>query len=174
VASRVVKERMDAHTQQAANAAANHQADPPPPAAPSQEQSSRVEAASRQAAENLRQTTEKAAQTMRQQAPAVAAKARGVKEGTRRFGKAMWGPFAHVSSVLWSEVTGAFFALFMFYFALGIYRYHVDYRAGVNHQKFVIHVILTLIFGYFTVSSFYIARRKEKRRRQSALRSGPS
>ncbi len=166
MASRVVKERMDAHTQQAANAAANRQAEPPPPPAEdSREQTSRVESASRQAAENLRQSTEKAAQTMRQQAPAVAAKARGVKEGTRRFGKAMWGPFAHVSSVLWSEVTGAFFGLFMFYFALGIYRYHTDYRAGVNHQKFIIHIVLTLIFGYFTVSSFYIARRKEKRRR---------
>jgi hypothetical protein len=166
VASRVVKERMDAHAQQAANPAANHPADPPPPSSGApREQTSRVESASRQAAENLRQSTEKAAQTVRQQAPVVAAKARGVREGSRRFGKAMWGPFAHVSSVLWSEVTGAFFALFMFYFALGIYRYHADYRAGVNHQKFIIHIVLTLIFGYFTVSSFYIARRKERKRR---------
>jgi len=166
VASRVVKERVDAHTQQAANPAANSQADSTPqPGGSPPDEASRVEAASRHAAENLRQTTQKAAQTVRLQAPAVAAKARGVGEGARRFSRAMWGPFAHVSSVLWSEVTGAFFALFMFYFALGVYRYHTDYRAGANHEKFIIHIVLTLIFGYFTVSSFYIARRKEKKRR---------
>ena len=101
---------------------------------------------------------------MRQQAPAVAAKDRGVRRlAALRQGDG--GHFAHVSSVLWSEVTGAYFGLFMFYFALGIYRYNADYRAGVNHQKPIIHIVLTLISGYFTVSSFYIARRKEKRRR---------
>jgi hypothetical protein len=168
VASRVVKERVDAHAKQAADeAAAKEQAarkeTPASPAVPGEK--SPVETASRQAAASVRQTTEKAAQTVRQQAPAVAAKARGVREGARRFGRAMWGPFAHVSSVLWSEVTGVFFGLFAVYFGRGVFQYRAAYATGPDHRKFVLDCAMTLLFGYFALSSFYIARRKEKKRK---------
>ncbi len=36
----------------------------------------------------------------------------GVKRGGKRFGEAMWGPFAKASSVLWLEVTGVLFGMF--------------------------------------------------------------
>jgi hypothetical protein len=168
VASRVVRERVDAHAQQAANTAAAKEqaASRETPASPtSTGQKSQVEAASREAAASARRAAERAAQSVRQQAPAAAAKARGVGEGARRFGRALWGPFAHVSSVLWSEVTGVFFGLFAVYFAQGIFRYRAQYHAGPDHGKFVLDVALTLIFGYFALSSFYIARRKEKKKR---------
>ncbi|HVJ09586.1 MAG TPA: hypothetical protein VM554_14505 [Acidisarcina sp.] len=182
VATRVVKERVDAHAQSSQEAAAKQQAAPPSatpaqPAAPAQPLApavqpaapppppSRVETASREAAEKVRQSAETATRTVRQQAPVVVAQARGVGEGAKRFGKAIWGPFAHVSSVLWSEVTGVFFGLFAFYFARGIFVYRAQYKAGPDHEKFVLDVAMTLVFGYFALSSFYIARRKEKKRR---------
>lgn len=169
----MVKERVDAHAQESAQAAAaaspasaSGEASPGSAAAHSKSQ---VEEVSRQVVETVRQKSAEAAQGVtraaREQAPAAAAKARGVGAGARRFGQALWGPFAHVSSVLWSEVTGVFFGLFAVYFAQGIFRYRADHASGVNHQKFVLDVILTIVFGYFAVSSFYIARRKEKRKR---------
>lgn len=169
VASRVVKERVDAHAQKSAQetikreqAARTAEAQSPAPIQPA----SRGEGATRQAAETVRRTTETATRTVRKQAPVVAAKARGLGEGARRFGKAMWGPFAHVSSVLWSEVTGLFFGLFAFYFAQGIFRNRAQYKAGPAHEQFVLDVVLTVIFGYFAASSFYIARQKEKKNKR--------
>lgn len=193
IASRIVKERMEAHTPPPT---APSSSVPPPPGPPSNVQEtaarppapaqpptaqsapdpntqhprnaqaeSRVETASRQAAETVRQQAEAAARTVRQQAPVAAAKARGVGVGAKRFGQALWGPFAHVSSVLWSEVTGVFFALFAVFFANGIFKYRAEYAAGPSHDKFVLDVVLTVVFGYFALSSFYIARRKEKKKR---------
>jgi len=78
----------------------------------------------------------------------------------------MWGPFAHVSSILWSEITGVFFGLFAFYFARGAFQYRYAYAASArDHSKFVLDLAMALLFGYFAISSFYIARRKEKKRR---------
>ena len=37
----------------------------------------------------------------------------GVKRGGKRFGEAVWGPAARLSGVLWLELTGVFFGLFM-------------------------------------------------------------
>lgn len=169
VASRVVKKHVDAHSQKSAQETAEKDqavgavAPTVQAQAAAAPQGMHVQAASRQAAETVRHTTETATRNVRKQAPVVAAKARGVGEGARRFGKAMWGPFAHVSSVLWSEVTGAFFGLFAFYFAQGIFKYHAEYKAGPNHQQFVLDIVLTVLFGYFALSSFYIARRKKKK-----------
>jgi hypothetical protein len=189
VASRIAKEHLDAHTQPTAptpeatptpapvpppapSAAAPSSATAPP--APEQtstaEQVSRAQAASFKAAASLRQTTEAAARTAREQAPKVAAdvvqKSRGFKVGARRFGQALWGPFAHVSSVLWSEITGVFFGLFAFYFARGAFQYRYALAAtAADHRKFLLDLAMTVLFGYFAVSSFYIARKKEKKRR---------
>ena len=131
---------------------------------------SRPQATSFKAAGTLRQTTEAASRTAREQAPKVAKevvqKTRGFKVGAKRFGQAMWGPFAHVSSVLWSEITGVFFGLFAFYFARGAFQYRYALAAtAADHRKFLLDLAMAILFGYFAVSSFYIARRKEKKRR---------
>lgn len=177
VASRIAKEHIDAHTQPPAPQPVESWPESKPPAAapvaqtqPTADepagQRSRAEEISRQAADKLRQTTQAAAQTAKQQAPVVAAKATGVRVGAKRFGQALWGPFAHVSSVLWSEVTGLFFGLFTFYFARGVFQYRYAYASGADHRKFLLDLAMTLLFGYFTVSSFYIARRKEKKKKK--------
>jgi hypothetical protein len=86
-----------------------------------------------------------------------------VARGTRRFGQSIWGPFAHAGSVLWLEVTGLFFALFTLFFASNIYRLRAFYWSGAEHQKFLVYVLCTALFLYFTVSSFYRASRKSRK-----------
>jgi len=95
-----------------------------------------------------------------------AERGRRVARGTRKFGQSIWGPFAHASSVLWLEITGLFFGLFAFFFASNAYKLRAFYMTGAEHQKFLIYAICTLVFLYFTVSSFLRAGRKEKRKRQ--------
>ena len=43
----------------------------------------------------------------------------GLKEGGKRFGEAVWGPFAKLSGVLWLELTGVFFGIFALFAGRG-------------------------------------------------------
>lgn len=94
-----------------------------------------------------------------------AERARAVGVGTRRFGHAIFGPFVRVSSILWSEITGVFFALFAVFFAQGAFRLRTQWAVGPDHAKLLLYGALTLLFAYFCLSSFYRARKKEKRQR---------
>ena len=91
--------------------------------------------------------------------------AKAVARGTKRFGEALWGPMAHTGGVLWLEITGLFFALFAVYFGQSVFRMRHDYAAGPEHTHFLIFSALTVVFAWFTVSSFYKARQKEKKNR---------
>ena len=93
---------------------------------------------------------------------------RGLGRGTKNFGSAFFGPFLHAGGVLWLEVTGSFFALFAIFFAQNAFRLRAEYAAGAQHEKFLVFAVLTLVFAYFSVSSFVQARRKG--RRQQACR----
>lgn len=100
-------------------------------------------------------------------APRAAVQAAGsrtlaVGRASRRFGEAIWGPFVHVSGVLWLEVTGLFFAIFALFFAQNAYRLRSYYAAGQQHRKFLLYVFVAAVFAYFTFSSFYRANRKGK------------
>ena len=91
----------------------------------------------------------------------------GIKQGGKRFGGAVWGPFVKLSGVLWLEVTGLFFGIFAVFAGGGAWKSRGDLRdVGVNHDAHV-HFLLTLamavIFGYFCVSSFVKASRRGKR-----------
>jgi predicted anti-sigma-YlaC factor YlaD len=111
------------------------------------------------------------AHSMQQDAPAYAQRGaergRGVARGARKFGQSVWGPFAHASGVLWLEVTGLFFAIFGLFFAQNAWRLRHAWRTGADHQHFVIYALVTLVFCYFTFSSFHRARRKEKKKRKA-------
>jgi hypothetical protein len=96
-----------------------------------------------------------------------AAHGKAVAKGTRKFGEAVWKPFAHASGVLWLEVTGLFFAIFTLFFGINTYKLRHEWAIGPDHQRFVVYTVVTLIFGYFTFSSFYRARKKERLRRQA-------
>jgi len=69
-------------------------------------------------------------------------------------------PFSRVGGILWLEVTGFFFGLFGLYFAQDIWRTRLSYAAGPQHQRFLIAVAMTALFGYLSVSAFWRARRR--------------
>ena len=93
-------------------------------------------------------------------------RAKAIAQGTKRFGEAVWGPMAHTGSVLWLEITGLFFAIFGLFFAQNAYKLRYNWQTGPNHSRFLLYVVITAVFAYFTVSSFMSASRKQKRRRQ--------
>lgn len=112
---------------------------------------------------------DRATQTVRQDAPAYAARgknaAAGAKRGAKRFGESVWGPFVHAGNVLWLEITGVFFAIFSLFFVQGAYRLRADLESGPHHQRALVYAAIAVVFLYFAVSSFYQASRKQKRRK---------
>ena len=112
----------------------------------------------------IRDGATQTAQTVRQDAPVYAARAKSAKQGAKKFGQSIWGPFVHAGSVLWLEVTGLFFALFSLFFIQGAYRLRAEWRSGPNHGRMLIYAAIALVFLYFAVSSFYRARKKQLKR----------
>jgi hypothetical protein len=117
-------------------------------------------------------TPRKAAETVVRTAARSVVQARemqsGVKRGTRRFGEAVWGPFVRLSGVLWLEVSGVFFGVFAL-IALGyLWKLRGAWHAGAAneaaHKSLLGALIMLALFGYFCVSSFVRARRRERRR----------
>ncbi len=88
---------------------------------------------------------------------------RGIGRGTKSFSQSFFGPFAHAGGVLWLEITGCFFALFAAFFAQNMYVLRANYAVGPLHQKFMLYGALTLVFVYFSASSFLRARKKSRR-----------
>lgn len=117
----------------------------------------------------LRERASQTAQTVRKDAPVYAARAKttatGVKRGGKRFGEAVWGPFVHAGGVLWLEITGLFFAIFCLFFVQNVYRLRADWRSGPAHEKFLVYAAVGIVFLYFSISSFYRARKKQQKKR---------
>jgi hypothetical protein len=97
--------------------------------------------------------------------PAIAERGKGLARGAKTFGRSIWSPFAHASSVLWLEITGLFFALFGLFFAQDVYKLRGGWRGGPAHSHFLISAVLMLVFFYFCASSFASARAKQRKRR---------
>lgn len=118
----------------------------------------------------LRDRAAQTAETARRDVPVYAERAKataaGVKRGGKRFGEAIWGPFVHAGSVLWLEITGLFFGIFCLFFLQNVYRLRADWRTGPSHEKFVIYAVVGVAFLYFSVSSFYRARKKQQGKRK--------
>jgi hypothetical protein len=81
---------------------------------------------------------------------------RGVARGVGGFLR----PFGRVGGIVWLEVTGVFFFLFVIVFARALWMYRASYAQGPDHQRFLVSVPLLLVFLYLSVSSFWRARRK--------------
>lgn len=93
---------------------------------------------------------------------------RGVRQGASQFKEAAWRPFVRLSGVLWLEVTGVFFGIFAL-FALGaVLRFrsawHVTAANSAAHRSLIGAFIMLAVFGYFCVSSFVRAHRRERGR----------
>jgi hypothetical protein len=93
---------------------------------------------------------------------------KGLKRGSRQFGEAVWRPFVRLSGVLWLEVSGVFFGVFAL-LALGYLwklrgAWHAGAASAASHRSLAGAVVMLVLFGYFCVSSFVRARRRERQR----------
>jgi hypothetical protein len=93
---------------------------------------------------------------------------KGLKEGSRRFGEAVWGPFVKLSGVLWLELTGVFFGIFALFAFVGVWRMFGEWRQmGMSHaspKPLLGAAAMAVVFGYFCVSSFVRASRRGRGR----------
>jgi hypothetical protein len=98
----------------------------------------------------------------------VRATRKGIARGGKRFGEAIWGPFVKLSGVLWLEMTGAFFGIFALFAGQAVWSHRSDLRATpLNHEAHIhtfVFLAMALVFGYFAISSFIRARRRERSR----------
>ena len=102
-------------------------------------------------------------QVQRQQERAKVSVA-GVKRGGKKFGEAVWGPFAKASSVLWLEVTGVLFGMFALVAGSWAWSSRADLSAGgtLMHREWV-RLGMLVVFGYLTVSSYVKAAKRSRR-----------
>lgn len=88
----------------------------------------------------------------------------GVREGSRRFGQAVYEPAARITAVIWLEVMGVFFSLFVI---VGT-GYCWSHRAALHGKdaadlrSFWMMAAVAVLFGYFCISSFLRARRRSR------------
>ena len=92
----------------------------------------------------------------------------GLKEGSRRFREAAWGPLAKASGALWLELTGVFFGIFAVFAGGGAWKMRAAlHETSANHDapvRLLFSVAMAALFGYFCISSFLRARKKSRSR----------
>jgi len=88
----------------------------------------------------------------------------GVREGSRRFGQAVYQPAVKITAVIWLEVMGVFFSLFVIVGAGYCWSHRVALHGGdaAERRSFWMMAAVTILFGYFCVSSFLRARRRSR------------
>lgn len=69
-------------------------------------------------------------------------------------------PFRRVGGIVFLEVTGVFFLLFVLVFGNWTWKVRASYAQGPDHTKFLVYAAMTLVFSYLTVSSFWRTRKK--------------
>lgn len=90
---------------------------------------------------------------------------RGVRSGAARFRELAVKPFIRLSGVMVLEVVGVFFGVFAVYGLNTMWRAHAAWHSGApNHRQFVGGIGMLVVFGYFCVTSFVRARRRERGR----------
>jgi hypothetical protein len=100
-----------------------------------------------------------------QAAGAAAARAKGQAAGQTAKGVArgvggFFRPFRRVGGILWLEMTGAFFFLFVLLFGRATWLVRASYAYGPDHMRFLGYAAMTAVFLYLGVSSFWRARRR--------------
>ncbi len=98
--------------------------------------------------------------------PPVATTGRGLAEGSRRFGRAVWAPAVRLSGVLWLELTGVFFGLFALIAGIAAWRLRFALSAAPpseDRTRLLFAAGMVLVFGYFSSTSFLKAHRRSRR-----------
>ncbi len=86
---------------------------------------------------------------------------RSVSRGLSGF----FGAFRRVGGILWLEVTGVFFLIFVPVFVLrGVWPARTSYAHGPAHWRFLVFTALALVFLYLGISSFWRAHRRSRQR----------
>jgi hypothetical protein len=93
--------------------------------------------------------------------PNYAEGSRRVARGAGRFGSALVRPFAHATGVLTLQIAGVFFALFTIFFT--VHAWQAFKAMGARDRHVLVYAALALLFAWFTVTSFWRARSKQKR-----------
>ncbi|HTW49143.1 MAG TPA: hypothetical protein VMD92_14420 [Acidobacteriaceae bacterium] len=86
---------------------------------------------------------------------------RRLARGAGRFFATLLRPFAHAGHLLWLEITGVFFGLFALFFLS--HGWQTVHAAGWRDRHAEVYCGLGLLFAWFTLSSFWRARRKQRR-----------
>jgi hypothetical protein len=86
---------------------------------------------------------------------------RRLARGAGRFGSALVRPFAHATGVLTLQITGVFFALFTVFFA--VHAWQAFKAMGARDRHVLVYLAFALLFAWFTATSFWRARTKQKR-----------
>jgi hypothetical protein len=69
-------------------------------------------------------------------------------------------PFRRAGGIVWLEVTGVFFLLFVPVFGRALWRMRTAWFNGEDQPRFLFFAALMAVFFYLGVSSFWRARRK--------------
>jgi nucleoid-associated protein YgaU len=91
----------------------------------------------------------------------VAEGGRRLARGAGRFGASLWLPLAHVTGLLVLQITGVFFALFTFVFA--VHSWQLYRNAGWRDHHLPMYLGFAVLFAWFAISSFWRANRRQKR-----------
>jgi hypothetical protein len=82
-----------------------------------------------------------------------------------RAGESFWRQLRRISGVVMLETVGLLFAFVALFMAQGLWKHAADVHQPVNSKAFemyVVNILVTTVFGYFTVSSFVRAERRAK------------
>ena|SRR5579862_651662 len=69
-------------------------------------------------------------------------------------------PFRRVGNIVFLEVVGAFFFLFVIVFGNWAWRLRAQAMHGPDHARFLVYAAMMLVFLYLSVSSFWRAKRR--------------
>ena len=148
VAGRMAGQHLSAPAQPAATAPQVH---PAAPVAGSQAQSTK---------DQNRAAGRAAAHATIQAGQSVGQASRSVSRGVGGFLR----PFRRVGGIIWLEVSGVIFLIFVPVFAWrGIWPARASHLHGPDHLRFLVFTGLTLMFLYLGVSSFWRAHRRSQR-----------
>ncbi len=111
---------------------------------------------------------QKAVRTVTQTTVQVKQRRQEVVRGSKKFGEAVWSPFVRLGGVLWLELTGVFFGLFAVTAGVGVWKQRAEWRGAAAQPAAHGHLLMlggmAVMFGYFCLTSFVKARRREKKR----------
>ena len=129
-----------------------------PPAGPSPRRQASTRAVSPVTAERPTQAEPIRPEILR---PSRAGRNGSLLRAAKAAGTGFAGPLRRASRALWLELTGCFFALFALSFGLGVWHTRGEWKSAipVEEHRAEAFCLLTLVFLYFSVSSFLRARR---------------